>query len=420
MALTLSTYDALLKDLYEGGVREQLNNDVPCLKHFEETDRAWSGRRVVWPVHTGRNSGVGSRGEGATLPTAGEQAHSLSIVTATYFYARGQVSGQTIAAGKNAFVEALSSEMDGLMMDAKVEMSRQLWGTGDGRLAQVAADALCSTSITVYNRYAEPQQPGARFISANQLIDGGSVASPTQDFSSQTVISVSISQNPATTTDTITVSNSALPAISQCDTYIFNRGAGGAGVESLGIQALVDVYTESNMWGSNAFYGTTIQGIARNTVTAWNALVLGNSGVTRLVDSNLMQTSFDRIHTESGEDADLIFGQHDVVRAFLDSVAGDRRYQTTKFDAGVSSLSYNGVPIERDRQAPYNCLLVAKRSALRKFTLKPIGFADNDGSILSRVSNQDNWEFFLSTYFNLGVDGNMKSLLFIRDIKVDL
>jgi hypothetical protein len=116
----------------------------------------------------------------------------------------------------------------------------------------------------------------------------------------------------------------------------------------------------------------------------------------------------------------LIFGHHDVVRAFLDSVAGDRRYASAKFDAGVSGLTYNGVQIERDRQAPYNTLLVAKKSALRKFTLKPVGFADNDGSILSRVANEDAWEFFLSTYFNIGVDGNMKSLLFIRDIKVDL
>lgn len=419
MALNMSAYDALLKDLYEGGVREQLNNEVPCLKHFEETDRAWSGRRVVWPAHTSRNSGVGSRSEGGTLPTAGNQGHNTVVVSATYFYGRGQVSGPTLAAGKHAFVEALSSEMDGLTNDCKVDLSRQCWGFGDGRLAQVGADGASSSAISVYNRFAEPQQPGARFITEGQLLDLGTVASPTAQASSQTVISVSISQNPATTTDTITVSNSAL-TVSQCDTYIFNQGAGGAGVESLGIQALVDVYTESNMWGSNAFYGTTIQGIARNTVSAWNANILGNSGTTRIIDSYLMQTAFDRIHTESGMDPDLIFGHHDVVRAFLDSVAADRRYASKDFDAGRSSLSYNGVQIERDRQAPYNCLLVAKKSALRKFTLKPIGFADNDGAILSRVSNQDAWEFFVSTYFNLGVDGNMKSLLFIRDIKVDL
>jgi hypothetical protein len=113
-------------------------------------------------------------------------------------------------------------------------------------------------------------------------------------------------------------------------------------------------------------------------------------------------------------------GHHSVVRAFLDSVAADRRYASKEFDAGRGALSYNGVQLERDRMAPYNSLLVAKKDVIKKFTLKDIGFADNDGAILSRVSNQDAWEFFVSTYFNLGCQGNMKALLFIRDIKTDL
>ena len=136
MALNLSAYDSLLKDLYGDGIREQLNQDVPCFKLLEENDKPWSGRRVLWPVHTSRNSGVSSRAEGATLPTAGQQGHSTAVVSATYLYARGQVSGQTISAGKHAFAEALTNEMDGLMNDAKVDLSRQCWGTGDGRLAQ--------------------------------------------------------------------------------------------------------------------------------------------------------------------------------------------------------------------------------------------------------------------------------------------
>lgn len=419
MALTLSNYDALLKDLYEGGIREQLNQDIPLFRVLDESDKEWSGRRCVFPVHTTRNSGVGARTEGATLPTAGQQGHSLAIVSATYQYGRGQISGQTIAAGKNAFAAALTMEMDGLMKDLKVDLGRQTWGTGDGRLCQVGADAASNTSITVYNRFFEPGQPGARYLSEGQLLDAGSVAASTQDFSSQTVISVSISQNPATTTDTVTISNSAL-TVSQCDTYLFNRGAGGAGVECLGVQAIVDVYTESNIWGSNAFYGTTIQGIARSTVGAWNAQVMGNSGVARIIDGTLMQTAFDKVHTETGVDADLIMGHHDVVRAFLDAVSADRRYATKDFDAGRGALSYNGVALERDRLAPYNSLLVGVKAALKKYTLKPISFADNDGSILSRVSNTDAWEFFVCTYFNLGCDANMKSLLMIRDIKTDL
>jgi hypothetical protein len=290
MALTLSNYDPLLKDLYEGAVREQLNNEIPLFRILDESDKEWSGRRVVFPVHTGRNSGVGSRSEGGTLPTAGQQGHELAVVSATYHYGRGQLSGQTIAAGKNAFAAALSMELDGLMNDLKVDLGRQTWGTGDGRLAQIGADGASASALSVYNRYAEPGQPGARFIVQGQLLDGGTVAASTQDFSSATVASVNVSQNPATTTDTVTISISSV-TVSQCDTYLFNRGAGGAGVECLGIQAIVDVYTEANIWGSNAFYGNALQGINRASASRWNAQIMGNGGTARVIDGNLVQTS---------------------------------------------------------------------------------------------------------------------------------
>lgn len=419
MALNLSQADALLKEFYEGGVREQLNNDIPAFKILDENDKSWSGRRVVFPLHSGRNSGVGARTENATLPTAGNQSYLTEIVSATYQYGRGQISGPTLAAGKHAFAEALASEMDGITKDLTVDLGRQVWGTGDGRLAQIGADGASASALSVYNRFFEPGQPGARYIAAGMVLDAGSVAAPTQDFSSQAVITVNLSQNPATTTDTVTISNSAL-TVSQCDTYLFNRGAGGAGVECLGFQALVDVYTEANYWGSNAFYGSAILGMNRDANDVLDCIVMGNSGVARIIDGNLVQTMFDQIHIETGEEPDFIWGHHSVLRAFLDSVAADRRYQSNKFDAGVSSLSYNGVALHRDRLAPYNNLLVGKKAALKKFTLSPVGFANKDGAILSRVSNTDAYEFYVSTYFNLGIDGNFKSLGFIRDIKTDL
>ncbi len=422
MPLTLSNYDNLLKDFYEGGVREQLNQEVVAFKTLDENDKSWSGRRVVFPLHSGRNSGVGARTEGATLPAAGNQSHLLEVVSACYHYGRGQLTGQTLAAGKHAFAEAMATEMEGLTKDLTIDLGRVCWGTGDGRLAQIGADGASASALSVYNRYAEPGQPGARYIASGMLLDAGTVASPTAEFSSQTVISVNVSQNPATTTDTVTISNSAL-TVSQCDTYLFNRGAGGAGVEALGFQALVDVYSDSNYWGSNAFYGSAILGMNRDANDVLDSIILGNSGVARIIDGNLVQTFFDRIHEESGEEVDFLWGHHSVIRAFLDSVSADRRYASTKFDAGMSSLTYNGVPLIRDRHATYNNLLGGKRSALRKFTLAPVGFADKDGAILSRIGGSgatDSYEFYIRTYFNLGIDGNFKSLGFIRDIKTDL
>lgn len=420
MALTMSNYDALLKDMYEGAVREQLNNEVPLFKLLEESDRPVSGRRAVYPAHTTRNSGVGSRAENTTLPSAGQQGHSLVVVTATYFYARGRISGQAIAAGKHAFAEALSNEMDGVVKDAKVDLGRQCWGTGDGRLAQIGVSATVDASqILVFNRFAEPSQPGGRYINQNMNIELGTVADSDARGGPVIVTAIQISSVPATTTDTLVTSGS-FAILSACTDYVFNEGAGGVGIEMLGLEAIVDVFSTDNRWNTTAFASATLLGIDRSTVDRWNAIVLENSGTSRIIDGNLVQQMFDEIHIESGMEPSLIMGHHSVVRAFLDSVASDRRYQTSKFDSGMSALSYNGVQLERDRSAPYNTLFVGVKETLKKFTLKPISFADKDGAILSRVSDLDMWEFWLCHYGNLTVDGPMKSLGMIRDIRTDL
>src|SRR3990167_4186138 len=119
MPLTLSTFDPVLKDFWEPGIKEQINNDVPAFKLFDASAKSFSGRRVIYPIHTGRNSGVGARAEGATLPTAGQQGHNLVSVSATYNYARIRLNNQTIAAGKNAWIDAITLETEGAMKDMK-------------------------------------------------------------------------------------------------------------------------------------------------------------------------------------------------------------------------------------------------------------------------------------------------------------
>jgi hypothetical protein len=417
MAQTLSTYDALLKEFYEGTARETLNNDVPLFKELDESDRAWSGRRVIFPFHTARNSGIGARAENGTLPTAGNQGTLQSVISSTYNYARIQLTGQVLHSGPNVFAEALGFEMEGAMNDLKVDCARQTWGMGDGRIAQVGADAAASSQISLYNRFAEPGQPGARYLSVGQSIDLGSLADPDQDGASESISLVSISQDAGTTVDTVTTV--ATNTTSQCDTFVFNAGAGGAGVEMMGVQALVDVYTQANMWGSNAFYGSAVQGINRAANSAFDALVLGNGGVKRVLDGILIQTALDRIHEETGHEADLIMGHHTVVRKFLDSVSSDRRYGSPVFDAGFDKLSYNGIPIRRDRLAPYNSLLVMKKEALKMYTLQDLEWAADDGNILKPVADTDAYNAYLRIYRNLGLDKNPKLACMIRDIDTD-
>ena len=420
MPLNLAGADPLLKEAYEGALRETLNQEVPLFKHLDQSDRQYSGRRVVFPFHTARTTAVGARPEGATLPSASSQVYVTSVISATYHYGRGQITGQAAASGKNAFVDTLDSELKRTMQDLVQDLSRQSWGTGDGRLAQIALDSNSNTAVTVFNRFAAAKSgsPGGRWIVAGQSLDAGTVASPTGQTSGVIVISVAQSSNPATTSDTITISNSALN-FSACDTYLFNGGAGGLGVEMQGMQALVDVWTDTNYYQSNAFV-SQVNGINRASVGAFNSLVLHNSGTTRILDGNLMQQAFDEVSKNTGLGIDMIMGHHDVVRAFLDSVSADRRYMSPQFNAGVQALTYNGIPLEKDRHAPYNALFLINKECIKQYTLLDLEFADDDGSILNRVTNQDSWEFFIRTYRNLGFDAYPKGCLSIRDVRVDL
>lgn len=420
MAQSLSNYDNVLKEHYETLISDTIVNGVVAFKTLDDSDRQWAGRRVVHAVHSARSSGVGNRSESGTLPTASNQSYQQSIITSTYMYGVGSITGQVIEAGKNAFIGALSSELELLTKDVINDASRQCHGFGNGIVAQVATSATASpeTKITLYNRFYKPGHPGARYLQANSsVIDGGTIASPTADFSDVTVTNVSISESPGTTTDAIEASAGGMSGVS-AGNFIFNRGAGGEGVEMKGLAGLIDNYSSTNIFGSVGFLSATVQGIDRSSFANWNSIVLANSSTERIVDSQLLQKSFDRISVESGLEPDLIWGHHDTVRAVLESVTGDRRYMTPEFKLGSSNLTFNGIPIVKDRHAAFNSLYVLNRKALKMYTLSDFKFADQDGSVLSRSSNSDVFNFYIRAYKQLGIE-IPKACCVIRDIKVD-
>lgn len=420
MAQSLTNYDQVLKEFYEGAIRNTINNEVVAFKELDMSAKEWSGRHVRWPVKLNRNSGVGARSEGGTLPTAGQQGYAEARLTATYQYGRIQLTGQVLEAGKNAFATAMEEEMAGVTSDLVNDLGRQTWGYGDGRLCQVGTTATEAggTAVGVFNRFATPGQNGARYLYVGQLTDVGTVASTGAVASSAVIGSLSISSNPATTVDTVGVSAGGITADTSIH-YFFNRGAGGSGVELLGIQGLIDDFSATNIFSSTGFLGSAVMNVNRGANLGWNSIVLGNSSVARVIDGHLMQTVFDKISTEGGAEPDIIWGHHSVITAFQESIAGDRRYAGNVGNAGFTSLSYNGVPMVKDRQAPFNQLLVMKRDVLAMFKLSDFKFADMDGAILNRVQNQDAFEAFIRCYMNLGINGNPRQSVMIRDIKTD-
>jgi len=90
MAATLATIDSYLKEVYQGRIREQLNDEIVALKRITRSGSGVTnevgGKYVTFPIHTRRNAGIGSRFESEALPTPGQQGHAAARVGLKYAY----------------------------------------------------------------------------------------------------------------------------------------------------------------------------------------------------------------------------------------------------------------------------------------------------------------------------------------------
>ena len=100
MPATLTTVNAILKEVYEPKIQDQLQHDAVALKRIEKSSDGVvsevGGKYVTFPLHTRRNSGIGARNELEALPTAGQQGYASARVSLRYLYGLVRLSGQTM------------------------------------------------------------------------------------------------------------------------------------------------------------------------------------------------------------------------------------------------------------------------------------------------------------------------------------
>ena len=81
MPATMATVSAILKEIYEPKIQEQLNDAAVTLKRIERTSEGVGedvgGRYVTFGVHVRRNSGLGARNELELLPGPGQQGNDV-------------------------------------------------------------------------------------------------------------------------------------------------------------------------------------------------------------------------------------------------------------------------------------------------------------------------------------------------------
>ena len=389
MALTMTTADSALKEDYQPAIREQLNNEIMMLAQIEAKSTDVEGRRAVLNLHVSRNSGVGPRAEGGTLPTAGSQGYAEERVSLKSNYGRIQLNGQVIRAMKSdagSFTRAVESETKGVVADLKREVNYQVFNNVEGTIATCASE-----SSKVYTLATATDSSQMRRLEVGMKVDIGTLANPDLRVAGGTIQS--------TTGVTITLDVDPLTGSVDGSDFVTIAGSKTAAGSTLGLTGLRAIVSATG----------TLFNIAPGTYPVWASTANGNSGTNRAATDNLFETVIDEIFMQSGEAPNFIVtspgarrnfaAQLKSQKRFADSVDLKGGFKALTVDAGNTSL-----PIAIDRDNPDNTAFLLNTDALTQHQSSDWEFMDEDGAVLNRVAGVDAYEATLFKYHELTTD----------------
>lgn len=378
----LTQFDPLFKELYGPGIVEELNEQVPMLKLIEKDAGTipFVGRRWIVPIHTGRNSGIGARGEGAVMPSAGAQSYTDYIMKPTYQYGGIKVTGQVIEQSrddKGAFGRAVSLEMENLRNQFRSDLNFQFQRDGNGvrgTVSSISSNTITLTAAIPYDLLFENMKIDV--LSSNFGTNRGSanINSVTLDPKTWTVTAITLDAAPAGTTGTDVLVRSG------------NYIAGTGGNEITGLDAIVGA-------GS---YG----GINPSNYAIWQSPVLDNGGTLRPINYSLFQQAVDVGNIAGGGQLKYFFTTPDVRRNFFLYMTSEKRVVNTKnYEGGFDSVEYDGKEIFVDRMCKANTMYGIDPQYLYRLETRELHWIDDDGTILHRSFDNTDTYFANVRYY---------------------
>jgi len=309
--VTIQTFDKLLKEFYLSQWVDQLNSMTTTWQYFRRRLVDFSGRKMIFPVRTGRNAGVGAVATShasASLPTlieAGRQRHDQASVVPRLVMGALELSQDVIDISKNdrgAFFQAIDVEMAGLVQDVAELMDRMVYGDGGGRLAFIASGGSSVTVIPV--TYIRPFFIGQRIDIWSANASGSTLRSAGNEITAIT--------NNADGSGSITVGTTV--ATTDEDGIITTAGArptATTGVEWLGIDALIS--------NTNPPLESTFQGITRTGNSFWHSHV----NTTAVLSEKTIQQALDTTHDDSMGEVNALFANRMTRFALYETLALD-------------------------------------------------------------------------------------------------
>ncbi len=383
MPATLSTVNTITKEIYEGKIRNQLQEEAVGWKRIEATSEGTTsevgGKYVTFPIRVRRNQGIGARNELEALPAAGQQGWESVRVGLKFEYGRLRLSGQVFElAEKNyqAFASAMDLEMTGLKNDLAKDTNRQFYGTNLGTMATVTITeaAAGGSNVATVNT--------VKYLEIGQQVDLKVGTTSTDRAANRQITAIN------ETSRVITLSGAAFTATA--GDILVRQGNYNREITGLAAQ----VTATGELFNVNP-----------STVPQWAATVDSNGGTLRPLSESLMITMTDKVRTKGGNTS-LILGGLGVRRAYFNLLSQQRRYpSTTEFAGGFKGLAFhNGreIPMIDDIDTPDNTMYFLDEDKFRIYQAGDWSWMNRDGSIWKVVDGFDAYEAILFKYFELG------------------
>lgn len=337
---TLATADPILKDLYEGPIREQLNYITYMLDKVERDSEHvdMSGRRVIIPVEATGNESPQSHGDGGTLANPQVDTEQDAIAAIRQHNGAMELTDALIrtATGNNAgaFVSAIDRKSTKLAAAMRKNMNRQVFGLGDGVLATILADP-GGNDFTVETTTGTKQ--GTQYLRVNMVVDirNKTTGAAGANSTSATITAINRSTGVVTTDKAVTV-------------------AAGEGV-----------YKE----GSRNFESDGLRNITAtsrilhsiNSATAGNEFWNGNQQDAQngIAGENLFEDLADQAGSNGQGDMEVFLTTRGVRKRLARTFYSQRRYndaQAVQLEGGYSAIhvhaSNSRIPVISDDDVP--------------------------------------------------------------------
>lgn len=384
---TLTTIDAILKEMYGPMIVNQFQNDTPLLQFAKANDKIpYVGKKFVLPIKVGRNQGMGFTPEGSTMPAAGAQKYTDVVVTPAYWYGRYQVTAQAMEMSRNnegAFARAMTKEAEGLVEDMSKRVNQAMYLNQAGVRGTVSS--ISSSTITL--------AAASKGLEVGMLVDVYASDLATKRNTTDLTISAVTDAGLNDTSITGFTFTGTASGITGTDVVVMKGSVvSGAGIGFIGLKDAV------------AATGTYLT-VNPATYPIWLSSALTASGNLRSVSEDLVQKLIDTIRQKSGKSPDFHITTYNQRRRFFNSLAPNRRFVNTKklVAGGAELVDFDGTDILVDPDCPPYLWWALTKSTWHTAQTRDGHWIDDDGHVLHRALDDSDsyfatWRWFCQMF----------------------